>query len=258
MDLPADDDGPSLGSMGSSARRPRKKAKAAPEPKPRQPRRPTSRTSGGSAAAVLGGLPPDDEHGASLFASGSNSPVQLAPAAPCSMGEAGSANILPCEHASLREAALAIPSQVHMPHDDIRELAQHANPSQLRCTLWEIFSVPRLGPILRAMGGSCRRSYDIKHFWDLGDEAYARTLLQDVAILQPLFLMMSPPCTWVCQLMHSNWGRIAPDRRFLNLLQACHFIDLCMWLAMLQIGRGDLFAVEHPAGSLAWSRKSVP
>ena len=37
-------------------------------------------------------------------------------------------------------------------------------------------SVPRLGPHVRKLGGTCRRSYDIQHFWNLGLESYQRTL----------------------------------------------------------------------------------
>ena len=160
---------------------------------------------------------------------------------------------------TLKSAAASIPSTVHMPFQDLVDLCMGAPESKLKCTLWEIFSVPRLGPYIRQLGGTSRRSYDIRNFWDLGEESYQRVLLQDVASLQPLFLIMSPPCTWVCQLMRTNWKRLKKNRcmKMLSLEQACRHIDLCMWLAAFQMLRGNFFAMEHPAGSLAWERDSV-
>ena len=113
----------------------------------------------------------------------------------------------------------SIPSQIYMPYSDLVETMQHTRPvdPNLQCTLWEVYSVPRLGPAVRSLGGSCRRSYDLKNFWDLKQEGFQRTLLTDVSILQPRALVLSPPCTWVSMLMHSNWNRVGNLKRVLNL-----------------------------------------
>eukprot|EP00435_Cladocopium_sp_Y103_P048166 s1680_g14.t1 len=159
----------------------------------------------------------------------------------------------------LKLAAAKIPSQIYMPYADLLETMQHTPPvdPNLQCTLWEIYSVPRLGPVVRSLGGSCRRSYDLKNFWDLKQEGFQRTLLSDVSILQPRALVLSPPCTWVSMLMHSNWNRVGSLKRVLNLLEACGHIDFSMWLAAHQHEMNRLFVFEHPAGSLAWERDSA-
>ena len=169
--------------------------------------------------------------------------------------------ILNCEDDTLKKAASGIPSTVKMPHSDLEALLQ--NPPGLTslqndpCNVWEVFTIPRLGPVMRELGGKCKRSYDIRHFWDLNEESYQRTLLQDIALFTPLCVMMSPPCTYLCQLMHSNWKRMQPQKRLMNLVQACAHIDLCMWIAKFQITHRHFFALEHPAGSLIWERESA-
>ncbi|CAK8990695.1 unnamed protein product [Durusdinium trenchii] len=158
----------------------------------------------------------------------------------------------------LKLAAQKIPSQVHHPFDDLRELLSDLKPPKgPRCTLWEVFSLPRLQPVITKLGGRCTRSYDLRNFFDLGEAAMQRTLFQDIAMLQPLAIFLSPPCTWVCALQHSNWGRMAKSKRVLNLVQALMLIDLAMWIAEHQVSSGNYFGFEHPAGSLAWNRASV-
>lgn len=49
--------------------------------------------------------------------------------------------------------------------------------------------MPRLGPIVRELGGTRRCSYDLRN--------------------QPHALVLLPPCTWVNMLLHSNWGHEA-------------------------------------------------
>ena len=164
-----------------------------------------------------------------------------------------------CENPSLKAAAMTIPSQVNMPFMDLQEMICNSTPcdESKRCTLWEVFSVPRLGPSVRDLGGTCRRSFDLKHYWDLSEEGFQRTLIQDVSIFQPRGLMLSPPCTFLCQLMHGNWPKMNPQKKMLSLTQGCHMVDFCCWLAKIQIDSSRVFAFEHPGGSLAWQRDSA-
>lgn len=166
-----------------------------------------------------------------------------------------------CEDSTLMQATMGIPSVVECPHTDLLDminLRQERIDPTMRCHLWEIFTAPRVSSFVRAVGGRARRSFDLKHFWDLGETSFQRTLIQDIILLQPLFLMLSPPCTMVCQLQHSNWPRMKRKIRFMSLEEALHFIDLCMWIAFIQLSLGHFFALEHPAGSLIWSRESAP
>ena len=167
---------------------------------------------------------------------------------------------LPWSDETLKQAAADIPSIVVMPFEDLKAMLQNP-PSRptwtSRCTAWEIYSIPRLGPRLRELGGASRRSYDLRNFWDLGEDGYRRTLLADCAQLRPFYLSLSPPCTFLCRLMSSNWSRMKKDKKYLSLQQACSHVDLCMWLAEFQLQNGAYFGFEHPQGSLAWQRDSA-
>ena len=75
-------------------------------------------------------------------------------------------------------------------------------------------------------------------------------------MLQPKSLFLSPPCTWVSLLKHSNWSRVPREKRVINSVQACGLIDFSMWLAEHQVQSNNIFGFEHPGGSLAWERDS--
>lgn len=163
----------------------------------------------------------------------------------------------------LKDAAQQFASVVEMPYSDLASMYFGEPPirpsNHERCDLWEIYSVPRLGPCIRELGGQCRRSYDILHFWNLANTDYKRLLIQDICLLLPKALMLSPPCRFVCLLMASNWSRMKNvSEKMMNLEEALGHIDLCMWLAQFQILHDAIFAFEHPQGSLAWDRDSAP
>ena len=233
--LPDDDDG-EWTCMPSPILQPsRKRCKTLSAPRPVVPK-PASQVA----------LPDDDDGSIDLSNAGAGS---------------GSDNGLRAlDDSSLTSATNKIPSVVACPYLDLMDLLQNVTPScepELRCHLWEIFSAPRVTPAVRALNGRARRSFDLKHFWDLGETGFQRTILQDILLLRPLCLMLSPPCTMVCLLQHSNWGRIKSKDKWLSLQQALALIDWCMWVAKVQIVLGFFFAFEHPEGSLAWTRASA-
>ena len=161
----------------------------------------------------------------------------------------------------LKDAAQRYPSTVCMPFQDLRQLFDNPPPFRAngtQCTLWEIYSLPRLSPVMRSLGGQSLRSYDIKHFMDLSQTEYVRLLLQDVALFRPHYLSLSPPCTMVCQLQASNWNRIKnAKQKYLDLEEALGHIDLTMWLAEFQDDHQAYYGFEHPHLSLAWGRESA-
>ena len=110
---------------------------------------------------------------------------------------------------------------------------------------------------MRDLGGKASRSYDLAHYFNLSEVKYQRLLIQDITLCRPRFLMLSPPCRYVCQLMHSNWNRMNPQLKMLNLVEACNHIDMSMWWADIQIQHDDEFGFEHPHLSLAWGRESA-
>ena len=212
-------------------------------------------------------LPSDDEGTIDLeIPSASVDPPARRPkAAPCravrSSGATAEPEFLDWESNRLKDAAAMIQSKVTIPYHDLVGMIQRANygtmGNDVRDDLWEVYSCPRMTPKMRSMGGKASRSSDLAHYFDLSEENYQRLLIQDVCLCRPRFLMLSPPCRYVCQLMHSNWARMDPQKRMLNLVQACNHIDMAMWLADIQISLGNEFGFEHPGLSLAWGRESV-
>lgn len=249
--LPSDDDeGPLIG-IGSS--RLTRNAGRKPAVKNRVLKRPRNQKASTSAVEAAGnGLPPDDD------GPGLDIPMHCRPARdpPTQQPSSGPIHWLKYDDDTLKAAAAKIPSQVSHPYPDL-PCELHKPNKELCDTVWEIFSLPRLQPMITEMGGTCRRSYDIKNFWDLGQESLQRTLLADLCILQPVSIFLSPPCTWVCALQHSNWSRMPRAKRVPNLMEALNFIDMGMWAATFQVQGGRLFAFEHPLGSLAWERDSA-
>ena len=79
---------------------------------------------------------------------------------------------LPWHDERLKDSALQFESVVDMPYLDLHSLFYGRHPSPVseddRCDLWEIYSIPRLGPCIRELGGKSRRSYDIQHFLGFG------------------------------------------------------------------------------------------
>lgn len=273
LDLPSEDDGgPDLFSSGSLPQPVaiRAKAKPKPSPKQRQPKKPhqqlqkrpaMSSSSRKRAASVMEGPSgcnialPDDDPGDFLGLGVGGAPDLSQP-----RSILVDPQMVPFDDPTLKVAATHVPSIVAHPFHDIESILK--NPRQpcdesLVDTLWEVYSVPRLQPIMNKLGGRCRRSFDLKSFWDFREPHYQKGLLLDLASLQPLAVMLSPPCTYVCQLMHSNWQRMDPKKRVINLQDACGHIDFSMWIATYQYQNDRYFGFEHPGGSLAWDRDSV-
>lgn len=235
-----------------------KVAAAVKKPATRKSKLPSSSSTAAGPGVGLGaGLSlPDDDNGDVFDLDAS---VPSAPRSILVPHEDG--NMLAFDDITLKGAASKIPSVVQHPFRDLDPILlgpPRYCMEELKDTLWEVYSVPRLQPIMNSLpGGKCRRSFDLKTFWDFREPDYQRALLQDIVSLQPLCIMLCPPCTYVCQLMHSNWSRMKSKKRTINLVDACGHIDFSMWIASLQHQHQRYFAFEHPSGSLAWDRDSV-
>lgn len=277
MELPDDDDGPGIADMPVASRSKPSKVKLPRQPRAQRPaknkvtkkpalkkssRCPQDQSASSTSAAVARPivLPACDSDSDELFRPPCGEPAaSVSPSLPKASDDVEQ-SLVTYDSDKLKDAAMKIKSQVRMPYSDLAGYLTKSPPakSDLRCTCWELYSVPRIGPHIREFGGTCRRSYDIKTFWDLGEEGLQRTVLMDISVLQPYSVILSPPCTWVSMLMHSNWKRISKFKRILNLLEALNHIDFSMWIAALQHECGRYFVFEHPHGSLAWQRDSVP
>ena len=201
-------------------------------------------------------LPDDDDDGFEVhsLATTKSSP----PLSTTCPKEPPNENLLDCDDSTLKLAAANIDSEVNHPFQDLNSLMAGPDPEPMtRCHAWELFSKPRCTPKIRSLNGRARRSYDLAHWWDLGEWGFLRLVIQDLLLLRPLFIIVSPPCTMLCQLQRSNWNRMNRQRRWLRLEEGLRLIDCAMWMAMVQISLGLFFVFEHPAGSLAWDRPSV-
>jgi hypothetical protein len=126
-----------------------------------------------------------------------------------------------------------------------------------RCAFWEIYSNPRIAPVVRQMGGQARRSVDKNGHWDLASRDIQYQLLSDVTALRPYFTMLSPPCTYFCQLMFSNWSRMDDIAKNENLAEAIVHLDVSVWIATFQKNSGAKYCLEHPQGAHSWQRSNV-
>lgn len=106
-----------------------------------------------------------------------------------------------------------------MPFTDLAPLMQNPPNTHLdqRCVLWEVYSPPRVCPLVRDLGYRARRSIDTKSFWDLNLPDIQHALLNDLFSLRPFFTLLCPPCTYMSPLMFSNWNRMDVEKRFLTM-----------------------------------------
>jgi hypothetical protein len=144
-----------------------------------------------------------------------------------------------------------------MPFDDLETLM--ITPPvccDVRCTLWEVFTPPRIAPAIRQAGQQARRSIDQGNFWKLELPEYQHSLCHDVFTLQPHFIFLSPPCTLLSQLMFSNWDRMSDDK-YNRLDEALGHIDLTCWLSKFQHNNKSYYAFEHPAKAQTWGMDRV-
>ena len=146
-----------------------------------------------------------------------------------------------------------------MPFEDLEDLlaTSTAPAMERRDHMWEVFSAPRVGPVLRSRGGRCSRSIDLSNFWNLTRSDIQHCLLSDVITRFPYLLMMGPPCTMVCSLVFSNWFRMDKVERERRLHEAVTLIDVAVWLATIQERRGLYYCIENPEGSQLWTRPNV-
>ena len=269
VELPEDDDGYGLfrtvtphtptAPAASTAR------KATPGPTKGKPKKRAASSTGSAAHKQAHGssmaldLPDDDDAGFQISQPCSVSkPSTSSARVPRVPGGQSDDLVLDCEDATLKIAASNIDSVIHHPHQDLMKLMESPDPEpSARCHAWEFFSIPRITPKIRELGGRARRSYDLRHFWDLGEAEFIRVAIQDLLLLRPLFIILSPPCTLLSQLQHSNWKRMKVVQRWVRLLEGLLLIDSGMWMAAIQILLGHFFIFEHPAYSLAWERESV-
>ena len=126
------------------------------------------------------------------------------------------------------------------------------------CAFMEIYSRPRVAPLVQAAGLQVGPSLDLRTGWD-----FLRADAQEQAValvlrLDPLVLMLSPPCTVFSQMQHSVKNRrrsqTAWNHRYNNGLELFRF---ALRLFLLQLRRGRYAVLEHPWLASSWQLPEV-
>ena len=133
--------------------------------------------------------------------------------------------------------------------------------STWHCHSWEhvaeIWSPPRIVPVCQSMGLKSTLSVDILLGWDLSLVSGQQKLYSYLQGTKVRVLMMSPPCTALCQLMVSNWSRMLPSVREAAIAEGlCHW-QLACWQCEQQHRAGLGFCLEHPSTALSWRTDEI-
>ena len=123
----------------------------------------------------------------------------------------------------------------------------------------EVFSPPRIVPILRGRGYGYRatHSWDITHGCDLTVLRNQINVCKTIEQKKIAVLLFCPPCTMFSQIQKSNWNRMDPMVRVERLIDAVGQLDFSVWLMNLQLDRHRYFVFEHPVNASSWTRCNV-
>ena len=115
----------------------------------------------------------------------------------------------------------------------------------------EFFSVPRVAPFVRALGGQADLSLDImsrgsfsRDFCDPTDRAFALSLL---TAHRPRMIALTPPSNMFSQV-NWRWNK----KKLTEMHEAETLFDFAILLARTQHARGGFFFLEQPVGALSW------
>ena len=115
----------------------------------------------------------------------------------------------------------------------------------------EFFSVPRVVPFVRALGGQAGLSLDImsrgpfcKDFCDPTDRAFALSLL---TAHRPRMIALTPPSNMFNQVSR-RWNK----KKLTEMHEAETLFDFAILLARTQHARGGFFFLEQPVGAVFW------
>ena len=129
----------------------------------------------------------------------------------------------------------ADPIVMHPQHDD----------------LIEIYSQPRLTPAAQLRGLKADLACDLLTGWNLSCPARRIQLIQEIKGRQPTVIMMSPPCTYHCNLMAMNWFHMPVDEREQAFREHHSHVEFCMLVADMQMDAGRFFIFEHPRDAIS-------
>ena len=122
---------------------------------------------------------------------------------------------------------------------------------------WEIYSPPRVAPLVSNHGKTAPRSLDLKTGWDLTNPEQLLNMQKDINLNRPCCVLVCPPCTALCGLMTSNWTRMTKASREQKCTTGIYHLDVAVSLMKFQVDHNSFYIFEHPVGSLCWQRENL-
>ncbi|CAJ1415004.1 unnamed protein product [Effrenium voratum] len=122
----------------------------------------------------------------------------------------------------------------------------------------EIYSSPRIAPFCQRLLLQCGPSIDLKTGFDLTKQYFQQQVLSQLATLQPLVIMLSPPCTVFSQVQNTLQHR----RKDLDLWKARFAEGLALFMFALMVFKAQVVAgryavLEHPWLASSWALPAV-
>lgn len=118
----------------------------------------------------------------------------------------------------------------------------------------EIFSNPRIAPEVRRLGQTCGPSIDLGTGWDLTKKAVQQRLLQLLYVLQPLVLMLCPPCTVFSCVQNTMRDRRADYKKWeKQYAEGLCLFKFALLIFRLQVQAGRKVVLEHPWRASSWT-----
>ena len=131
------------------------------------------------------------------------------------------------------------------------------NEKSKELSLIEVFSVPRVAPVFESVSGLKAASFDLTTGHDMLMNDVRAEVFKTVWTSGVEVTILSPPCCFFSQLMHSNWRRMDKAAREKGLQEGAILLDYAMAVAELQVKNNKGFIFEHPARAGSWKRPSV-
>jgi len=135
-------------------------------------------------------------------------------------------------------------------------MAADVQPKTPGDALLEVYSNPRVGPEVAALGLTAMRSMDKDNGWDLSVEHVQKVAVREVITRNAEVLGLPPPCTIFSKLMDTNWGRMATEKVHSKLQVGVDHWEFAIFLAKLQMESGKAFYLENPHLAKSWQRAS--
>ena len=122
----------------------------------------------------------------------------------------------------------------------------------------EIYSSPRIAPFCQRLLLQCGPSIDLKTGFDLTKQYFQQQVLSQLATLQPLVIMLSPPCAVFSQVQNTLQHR----RKDLDLWKARFAEGLALFMFALMVFKAQVVAgryavLEHPWLASSWALPAV-